>query len=169
MRVRAGGDKKADERRPLVGVIGAGECGAEMRGLAREVGRLIGRAGFGLVNGGLGGVMEASAEGCRAEGGLTIGILPGLDEGDANPYIDVALPTGLGEMRNLLVVRAAGVLIAVGGALGTLSEMALGLKGGKAVISLCSWEFSDELIRAATPKEAVDMALRALCGKPAKR
>ncbi len=107
--------------------------------------------------------MEASAEGCREGGGLTVGILPGLDAKDANPYIDVALPTGLGEMRNLLVVRAAGVLIAVGGALGTLSEMALGLKAGKAVISLGSWEFSDEIQRAAAPAEAVDMALRALC------
>ncbi len=148
--------------RPLVGVIGAGECGVEVMALAREVGRLVGRSGFGVVNGGLGGVMEASAEGCREEGGLTLGILPGLDARDANPYIEVAVPTGLGEMRNLLVVRASGVLIAVGGALGTLSEMALGLKAGKTVISLGSWDFSDEVVSAATAAEAVSLALKAL-------
>ncbi len=147
-------------KRPLIGVIGASKCEGKINRLAFEVGRLIGRAGFGLVNGGLGGVMEASAEGCRAGGGLTVGILPGLDAGSANPYIDVVIPTGLGDMRNALIVRAAEALIAIGGSFGTLSEIALGLKASKAVIGLLTWEVSEEVLVAATPEEAIRMAIR---------
>ena len=89
-----------------------------------------------LVCGGLGGVMEAACRGARERGGITLGILPGLDRAAANPHVSVALPTGLGEARNALVVRAADALIAVGGGYGTLSEIALALKAGKRVIGL---------------------------------
>jgi uncharacterized protein (TIGR00725 family) len=105
-----------------------------------------------VVCGGLGGVMEAACRGAREAGGLTVGILPGLDRSAANPYVEVALPTGLGEGRNLLVVRAADALIAVGGGYGTLSEIALALKAGKPVVGLGSWEI--EGVQAVADAEA---------------
>ncbi len=151
-------------RRPLVGVIGGAKCGHEVEGLAFEVGRLIAAEGLVLVNGGLGGVMEASARGCREGGGLSIGILPGLDAAGANPYIDIAIPTGLGDMRNALIVRAAKVLIAIGGRYGTLSEVALGLKAKKPVIGIGTWDI-EGVVRAATPAEALERALKCMEGR----
>jgi uncharacterized protein (TIGR00725 family) len=122
-----------------IGVIGAGECSESIYGLAREVGLEIGKRGWVLVCGGLGGVMEASARGCTEAGGLTVGILPGLEKASANAYIKIPLPTGLGEGRNLLVVRAAEVLISIAGGYGTLAEIALALKMDKPVIGLETW------------------------------
>ncbi len=110
--------------------------------------------------------MEAACRGAKSEGGGTVGILPGTDRSDANPWVDVAIPTGLGEARNALVVRAADVLIAVGGEYGTLSEIALALKTGKPVVGLDTWELSRsgiprrDIVRAATAAEAVEHALR---------
>src|SRR5207249_1607304 len=92
--------------------------------LAGETGRLLAERGAILVCGGLSGVMEAAAKGAKANGGMTVGILPGADPAAANPYIDVPLATGLGEMRNLLIVRTAQALVAIGGGVGTLSEIA---------------------------------------------
>jgi uncharacterized protein (TIGR00725 family) len=126
--------------------------------VAEEVGRLLARRGAVVVCGGLGGVMEAACRGARSEGGVAVGILPGLDRGAANPHVSVAVATGLGEARNALVVRAADALIAVGGAYGTLSEIALALKAGKPVIGLGTWEI-DGVERAAEPEAAVDLAL----------
>jgi uncharacterized protein (TIGR00725 family) len=100
--------------------------------------------------------MEAACRGARAEGGTTIGILPGLDRSAANPYVEVAIATGLGEARNALVVRAADCLIAVGGAYGTLSEIALALKAGKRVVGLSTWR-----IEGITPVESAEAALSA--------
>jgi uncharacterized protein (TIGR00725 family) len=93
-----------------------------------------------IVSGGLRGVMEAACRGAKEAGGLTVGILPGTDRAAANAFVDVAMPTGLGEARNALVVRAADALIAVGGGYGTLSEIALALKAGKRVVGLGSWD-----------------------------
>ncbi len=149
------------DKKPLIGVIGAGQCGEAIRKEAFQVGRLIAKSGFGLVNGGLGGVMEASAEGCISESGLTVGILPGLEASSANPFMEVVLPTGLGDMRNLLIVRASAVLIAIGGRLGTLSEAALALKSGKPVVGFHSWDVIIKL-RAHSPEEAVNMAITAI-------
>ncbi len=126
--------------------------------MAEEVGRLLARRGAVVVCGGLGGVMEAACRGARGEGGTTIGILPGLDRGAANPHVSVAVPTGLGEARNALVVRAADTLIAVGGAYGTLSEIALALKAGKPVVGLGTWEI-DGVRPAEGPEAAVESAL----------
>ncbi len=151
-------DKK---NRPLIGVIGGGRCEPATWEMAFEVGRLIALNGFGLVNGGLGGVMEASAEGCGSEGGLTVGILPGLDAAAANPYMELIIPTGLGDIRNLLVVRASKALIAIGGSYGTLSEIALGRKAGIPVIGLHTWDIIKDLA-AGTPEEAVNMAIKAM-------
>jgi uncharacterized protein (TIGR00725 family) len=148
-----------------VAVVGPGEANAEELSTAEEVGRLLGEAGALVVSGGRGGVMEAVCRGARSAGGLTLGILPGRDRRDANPYVEVAVPTGLGEMRNALVVAAADALIAVGGAYGTLSEIALALRGGKPVVGLGTWELTrggspdDGIIRAETAREAVDTAL----------
>jgi uncharacterized protein (TIGR00725 family) len=110
------------------------------------------------VCGGLGGVMEAACRGAKEGGGTTLGILPGSDRSAANPYVDLALATGLGEGRNLLIVRAADVLIAVGGGHGTLSEIALALRAGKRVIGLDTWEI-EGVANAADPEAAVAAAL----------
>jgi uncharacterized protein (TIGR00725 family) len=148
-----------------VAVVGPGEANAEELSTAEEVGRLLGEAGALVVSGGRGGVMEAVCRGARSAGGLTLGILPGRDRRGANPYVEVAVPTGLGEMRNALVVAAADALIAVGGAYGTLSEIALALRGGKPVVGLGTWELTrggrldKGIIRAETAREAVDTAL----------
>jgi uncharacterized protein (TIGR00725 family) len=126
--------------------------------VAEEVGRLLARRGAVVVCGGLGGVMEAACRGARSEGGTAVGILPGLDRGAANPHVSVAVASGLGEARNALVVRAADALIAVGGAYGTLSEIALALKAGKPVIGLGTWEI-EGMERADGPEAAVHSAL----------
>jgi uncharacterized protein (TIGR00725 family) len=141
-----------------VAVVGPGKATAEQEEAAEQVGRLLARRGAVVVCGGLGGVMEAACRGARHEGGTAVGILPGLDRRAANPHVSVALPTGLGEARNALVVRAADALIAVGGAYGTLSEIALALKGGKRVVGIGTWEI--EGVEAAQgPEAAVEAAL----------
>lgn len=114
------------------------------------MGRALGRRGAVLVCGGLGGVMEAACEGARSEGGATVGVLPGLDRDAANPHVQVALATGLGEARNALVVRAVDAVIAVGGEYGTLSEIALALKAGTPVVGVGTWE----LAKGGRPVEA---------------
>jgi uncharacterized protein (TIGR00725 family) len=114
-----------------------------------------------LVCGGLGGVMEAACRGAKEAGATTIGILPGTDRADANPFVDVAVPTGLGEARNALVVRAADALIAVGGGYGTLSEIAFALKAGKRVTGLGTWDV-EGVEAVGSPEEAVETVLRDL-------
>jgi uncharacterized protein (TIGR00725 family) len=143
-----------------VAVVGPGDASAEEESAAEQVGRLLGERGAVVVCGGLGGVMEAVCRGAREGGGTTVGILPGGDRSAANGYVDVALPTGMGEMRNALVARSADVLIAVGGEYGTLSEIALGLKAGKRVIGLGTWEI-DGIEAVSGPEEAVRAALGA--------
>ncbi len=103
--------------------------------------------------------MEAACRGARTAGGTTVGILPGADRAAANQYVDVAIATGMGELRNGLVVRTADALIAVGGEFGTLSELALALKAGKPVVGLGSWDL-DPIVRADGPEDAVRRALQ---------
>ena len=136
-------------------VIGPGD---EPTVAAAEVGRLIAERGAVLVCGGRGGAMEAACRGAKEVGGLTVGILPGSDRSEANPFVDVVLPTGLGEARNALVVAAADVVIAIGGGYGTLSEIALALKVGKRVIGLGTWEI-EGVVAAESPEAAVAAAL----------
>lgn len=141
--------------------MGAGAASADQEAAAEEVGRLLGEAGAVVVTGGLGGVMQAACKGAREAGAMTVGILPGLDRADANPFVGVAVPTGMGEARNALVVRAADGVVAVGGEWGTLSEIALARKGGKPVAALHSWEL--EGVEAFdSPAEAVDAVLHRL-------
>jgi uncharacterized protein (TIGR00725 family) len=150
-----------------VAVVGAGHASAEEARAAERVGRGLAEAGAALVCGGLGGVMEAACRGAKSGGGTTVGILPGAERKAANAYVDVAIPTGLGEMRNALVVRAADALIAVGGEFGTLSEIALALKAGKPVVGLGTWQLARDgaeslaIVRVASPEEAVERALGA--------
>jgi uncharacterized protein (TIGR00725 family) len=141
-----------------VAVVGPGDATPEQAAAAEAVGRRLARAGAVLVCGGLGGVMEAACRGARGEDGMTVGLLPGLSRAEANPHVEVTIPTGLGEARNALVVRAADVLIAVGGAYGTLSEIALALKGGKRVIGLDTWQI-DGIAIAHSAEQAVRQAL----------
>ncbi len=122
--------------KPIIAVVGGSSCTAAESQAAEELGRCLADAGAIVVCGGLTGVMEAVAKGVRAGGGLTIGILPGSDPGDANAFIDVPLATGMGEMRNALIVRAVGAVIAVGGGYGTLSEVALALRIGTPIAGL---------------------------------
>jgi uncharacterized protein (TIGR00725 family) len=118
-----------------------------------------------VVTGGLGGAMAAACRGAKAEGGMTLGILPTDDRAGANEWVDVAVPTGLGEARNALVVRAADALIAVAGEFGTLSEIALALKVGTPVIGLETWELArggrpvEAIVVVATPADAAERAV----------
>ncbi|MDQ4048331.1 MAG: TIGR00725 family protein [Actinomycetota bacterium] len=151
-------------------MVGPGEGSPDELAAAERVGRGLARRGAVVVCGGLGGAMEAVCRGAKAAGGATLGILPGTDRRDANPYVDVAVATGLAEGRNALVVRTADAVIAVGGAYGTLSEIALALRAGMPVVGLRTWELArggdpDEAVtRADTPEEAVSLALGALMG-----
>lgn len=143
-----------------IAVIGAGECTAKAAGLAYAVGRLIAEKKAVLVCGGLGGVMEQAARGAREAGGLTVGILPGFNAKEANPYIDIAIPTGLSHARNIIIVRSASAVIAIEGSYGTLSEIAVALKLGKPVFGLNTWDIGPEVIKADTPESAIAMAFQ---------
>jgi len=149
----------------IVAVIGAGRCSEKVAQIAESVGRELSRRGAILVCGGLGGVMEAACRGAKSEGGLTIGILPGFSRHEANPYVDIPVVTGLGEARNVIVVRTSQAVIAVDGEYGTLSEIAYALKLGIPVVGLSTWQLAKEgrqvsaIVEAATPTEAVDKAL----------
>ena len=148
-----------------VAVIGAGVCSPAEEAAAEEVGAHLARANAVLVCGGLSGVMEAACRGARREGGLTVGILPDSDRSKANPHLVVAIATGLGELRNGLVVRAVDAVIAVGGEFGTLSEIGFALKLGKRVIGLSTWELPrrpDAILPARTAEEAARLALQAV-------
>lgn len=152
-------------RAPYIAVVGAGRGDDRAERDAEVVGRVLADAGAVVVCGGLGGVMAGACRGAKAGGGWTVGILPGLDRAEANEWVDVAVPTGLGEARNVLVVRAADVVIAIGGEFGTLSELALALKIGTPVVGLGTWELSKAgervpaFLEAATPEEAARLAL----------
>jgi hypothetical protein len=147
-------------------VIGPGDAGpGEVFETAEEMGRLLAEAGAVVVCGGLGGVMEAVCRGARSAGGLTLGILPGSDRREANPYVEVAVPTGLGEARNALVVRSADVVVAVAGGYGTLSEIAFALRDGTPVVGVGTWELArggepdSGIVRVGDAAEAARTAL----------
>lgn len=148
-----------------ISVIGAGTCDGPTREAALEVGRLLAASGATLVCGGLGGVMEAACRGARENGGVTIGILPGLDRAAGNPYLDRAVCTGIGHARNLAVVASGDAVIAIGGEFGTLSEIGLARKAGRPVVLLDSWVLRKDnrpaggIHATASPREAVDLAI----------
>jgi len=151
-------------QRSYVGVIGPGDASPAQLQTAESVGRLLAEHGAILVCGGRGGVMEAACRGAASASGLTVGILPGADRSAANEWVNVAIPTGLGELRNGLIVRAADAIVAVGGAYGTLSEIALALKCGVPVIGAGTWEIEGvEEVRSA--EGAVTRALELADGR----
>ena len=145
-----------------VGVVGAGDADSPE---AFEAGRLLASRGVVVVTGGLGGVMAAACRGAASAGGVTVGLLPGLDRAAANEWVSVAIPTGLGELRNGLVVRAADALVAVGGGYGTLSEIALALKVGKRVVGIGSWPV-EGVEAAADAADAVERLFATSSARP---
>ena len=164
-------EQLAPTRPPHVAVIGDGDpSGPDAHRVlewAEEIGQLLARAGATVVTGGLGGVMRAASRGAVSAGGMTIGILPGADAREANEYVRLSIPTGLGVMRNLVVVTAADAVVAVGGRHGTLSEIGLALRMGRHVVALSSWRVESEhrlggprVHRARDPREATSMVVR---------
>lgn len=139
------------------GVSGPGHGATEEEcAAAYEVGRLLAAAGAVVVTGGLVGVMAAASRGAFEHGGTTVGLLPGNDRDAANPYLTVAIPTGLGELRNALLVRSCDGIIAVGGSWGTASEIAFACRTGVPVFSLGGWQFpADGPVHVGSPAEAV--------------
>jgi uncharacterized protein (TIGR00725 family) len=151
-------------RRRAIAVIGGGECDAHVYDAAFAIGRLIAQREAVLVTGGRTGVMEAASRGAREAGGLVVGILPDLDPETANDAVEIAIPTGMGQLRNGLVVAAADAVIAVGGEWGTLSEIGLAKKFGKPVVGYDTWKLDrdtlaeDAILCASTAAEAVEQA-----------
>jgi len=152
---------------PIVAVVGASDCSGRphQMEMAEAVGHALAEAGAILICGGRGGVMAAACRGAKSAGGLTIGVLPGDSASEANPYVDIPIVTGMGEARNIIIVRTAHAVIAVGGEFGTLSEIAFALKLGRPVVGLGTWELSKEgrlvqdILVVSTPEEAVRLAL----------
>jgi uncharacterized protein (TIGR00725 family) len=150
-----------------VAVVGPGTTATDDdRDTAREVGRRLAEAGCIVVNGGLDGVMAAAAAGVAEAGGTSVGLLPGADRSGAAADLTIAIPTGLGELRNALIVRSADAVIAVGGSWGTLSEVALSMRTGKPVVSVGGWRVTDDdgteqpIEAALTAADAVAAVLR---------
>lgn len=154
-----------------ISVIGGADSNPETLELATKVGETIAKHNAVLICGGLGGVMQAACKGAKANDGLTVGILPSNSKDDANPHIDIAIPTGLGYARNFLVAKASDAVIAIGGGAGTLSEMAIAWFSNRPIVSLAGsggWaeklagskidERRDDRIYAAdSPEEALEI------------
>ena len=137
-----------------IAVVGGQKCSKEIYDLACQLGRLIAKEGWVLVCGGKTGVMEAVCKGVKEAKGVSVGILPSYDPGEANRYVDIRIPTGLGYARNALVVRAAEAVIAVSGKEGTLSEIAFALSEKKPVVGIETWDI-EGVVKVNTPKEAI--------------
>ena len=143
----------------VVAVVGAGSASESLERAAASVGALLAARGVTVVCGGLGGVMAAVSRGASEAGGTVVGLLPGVDRADANPWVTVAIPTGMGELRNGLIVRACDGMIAVGGEYGTLSEVALALKAGRPVVGLAFAFDVRGVMAASSPSDAVSLLL----------
>jgi uncharacterized protein (TIGR00725 family) len=144
-----------------VAVIGGTDASPSVEADAEAVGRLLAEAGVIVVTGGRDGVAAAASRGAMEAGGLTVGILPGRDRDEANAWVRIAVPTGLGEMRNALVVMDADAVIALPGAYGTLIEIAFALLANTKVVGLGPWAPGEgvSILSADTPAEAVRLAL----------
>jgi uncharacterized protein (TIGR00725 family) len=145
----------------IVAVIGAGECDGETAARAEAVGRALAEHGLVLVTGGLGGVMKAASRGAREAGGLVLGLLPGSDPCQANEHVQLAVATGMGDARNAILANTAEGFVAVGGAHGTLSEIAFALKRAKPVIGRGTWPIEGVEV-CEEPVEAVERLLQAI-------
>lgn len=151
----------------MISVIGGEACGPDALPIAEAVGREIAKRGATLVCGGRGGVMEAACKGARAEGGHTVGIMPGRGHEDSPPnqYVEYPVFTGMGFARNVMVVLSGDAIIAIDGSYGTLSEISYALIHQVPVIGIDTWDFNyrgfdgDTITRVADPAEAVDIAI----------
>jgi uncharacterized protein (TIGR00725 family) len=151
------------ERPVYVAVIGASNPRPEDLEHAHAAGFRLAQLGAIVVTGGRGGVMEAASRGAKEGGGQTLGILPGFDRSDANAFVDISLPTGLGELRNGLVARAAEAVVAVGGAWGTLAEIAFARAAGTPVFGVGTWELGEDgVVAVESGAEAAERAVAAI-------
>ena len=154
-----------------ISIVGEAEAAPETVALAEEVGAELGRRGITLVCGGGRGVMEAVCRGAKSEGGTTVGILPSSDPSAGNRWVDIRIPTGLGQGRNVIIARSGNAVIAIGGRYGTLSEIAHAFKAGIPVVGLNTWTISRQgavdpsIIVATDAKDAVEKAVAA-AGRP---
>lgn len=152
----------------LIAVCGPSDATPEVLANAEQIGKLLAQEGLGVVCGGSYGVMEAVCRGAASEGGLTVGLLPGDKPSDCNAYVTVPIATGLGEMRNALIIRCASGVIAIGGSSGTLSEIGFAMKLGKTVVGLHTYEILlggvkvPGILHVATPEEAVEAVVQRL-------
>lgn len=157
-----------------IAVIGERQTSSPLAEVAETIGREIARRGGVLICGGMGGVMEAASRGAADAGGVVVGIIPTDAAEDANPFVTIPLPTGLGEGRNILVVRGAEAVIAIGGGYGTLSELGHALKIGVPIIGVETWEVSRiglppaPIRRTRDPREAVTWAWQAAMARRGK-
>lgn len=156
------------EKKKFIAVIGGGQCSPKEAELAEAIGRELAKRGAILICGGLGGVMEAACRGASSEGGITVGILPGDNRQQANPYVQIPIVTGMSEARNVIVVKSAQAVIAIDGSYGTLSEIGHALQFNIPVIGLNTWSPSrngqpdNAIIQAKDPTEAVDKAFNSI-------
>ena len=151
-------------RRKVVGVIGGHSCSKEVEQLAQNLGKNLAKVVDIIVCGGVSGTMEAVSKGFKASGGLTIGIIPSYDKKDANEYVDIVIPSGLGLARNVLVVKSADVVVALPGEAGTLSEIAYALQFSIPVVSLKSWDIPG-VVKVETVEQAIAEVKLVLSGK----
>ena len=145
-----------------IAIIGARECDSDVSQIAEQMGGLLAKSGYTIICGGLGGVMEAACKGAKSNNGTTIGILPGNNPDDANPFVDIAVATGMGDSRNLIIIRSARVVVSISGGFGTLSELAFALQLEKPVIGLGSWDVSDQIIIASDPEDAMAKLIKVI-------
>ena len=149
-----------------IGVIGGSTASEKYRSIAFEVGSLLARKGNVVFCGGLGGVMEWVSMGVAGSNGIVVGILPGNNVNDGNKYLNVRIPTGIGYMRNFLIVRASEAIIAIDGSSGTLSEASFAITEGKSVIAIGDMEIDHRkpgdgiFLHASSAEEAVEIAIR---------
>jgi uncharacterized protein (TIGR00725 family) len=148
------------DKKPLIAVVGAGVCDEKIYKLAETAGRALAKAGFTIICGGLGGVMEAACKGAVFAGGETIGILPGDDPKQANPYVQIPVATGMGIGRNIIIIRSASVVLAIDGKYGTLSEIAFALQLGKPVVGLETWAISENIRQCKNVEDAVNEIIK---------
>lgn len=159
----------------FIAVIGGSDCSAQEAQMAEEVGRELAERGASLICGGMGGVMQAACRGAALAGGMTIGILPGHSDREANPYVQIPIVTGMSYARNVIVVKSAEAVIAIGGGYGTLSEIAHALQNGIPVVGLKTWSFyrgrrkDRSVIVADSPSQAVQRAMSAAQRKHRER
>jgi uncharacterized protein (TIGR00725 family) len=143
----------------LIGVIGSRDCDDRTREHARRIGELIAGEGYGVICGGMSGVMEAACQGAAGAGGFTVGVLPGDSPDEANPFVKFRIATGMGVARNVIIVRSSAAVIAVTGGAGTLSEIAYCLQLGVPVVGLDTHDVSPDIVHVTTPEEAVNRAI----------